>query len=308
MSFFRFSCPPLLHYVVSGEDTYQPGRYHLSRKNLGVFDILIVTRGCLFMTEEASSWEVRAGEFLLLRPDAYHKATSPTTDTTHFYYLHVQTTGNWIEISSEEENDKSRQGELNRSWSSLESTYHYQKRLNIVEKDIEPFSIPFVIDIPRYGKLSFPAFYYDNIQKLIDFEKKSQMSVRFRQQVIFLNILQDLQNSKFIQTPAIQLAESVASYLRENYDKVIKYSDIEKAFNYNSTYISRCMIKTFGISSNKYLNNYRIEKAIFLLANSDFLISEIAEKVGFQRLSYFTRCFKSIVGILPKEYRKKFRI
>jgi hypothetical protein len=90
MSFFRFSSPPLLHYVVSGEDTYVPGIFHLSRKNLGVFDILIVTSGCLFMTEEDSSWEIRAGEFLLLRPDAFHKATSPTTETTHFYYLHVQ--------------------------------------------------------------------------------------------------------------------------------------------------------------------------------------------------------------------------
>jgi YesN/AraC family two-component response regulator len=198
---------------------------------------------------------------------------------------------------------------LNRTWNNLESTYQYQrKQLNTYEKDIEPFSIPFVIDIPRYGKLSSPEFYYENIHKLIDLEKKSQMSARFRQQVIFLNILQDLQSSRMTQTPAIQLAENVASYLREFYNKEIKYSDIEKAFNYNSTYIARCMTKTFGMSSNEYLNSYRIEKAIFLLANSDFLISEIAEKVGFRQLPYFTRCFKSIMGIPPKEYRKKFRI
>lgn len=312
MSVIRFFCPPLPHYIVSGEDTYPRDRYHLSRSKLGVFDILIVTEGGLFMTEEAASWELYAGEFLLLRPDAYHRPTSATKEKTHFYYLHVHTSGNWEEISQgHEDHSGAYEDAAGDIWGTQESTYLFQRnKISTKERHIEPQSVPFILDIPKYGKLMAPNDCYEKIKQLIELEKKSQTSARFRQQVIFQSILYDLQNSQYSpkQTSANTLAEDVASYLRVNYDKEIKYADIEKVFRYNATYIARCMVKTFGISTNEYLVNYRIEKAKFLLANSDYFINEIAQQVGFLRLSYFTKCFTNKVGVRPKDYRKKYRI
>ena len=42
---FQFTAPPLPHYIICGEDTYQVGDKHPDRYNIGVFDLILVTKG-----------------------------------------------------------------------------------------------------------------------------------------------------------------------------------------------------------------------------------------------------------------------
>lgn len=60
-----------------------------------------------------------------------------------------------------------------------------------------------------------------------------------------------------------------------------------------------------GSSPFEYLNRIRIVNASGLLVSSDKKIIEIAADCGFDNISYFNRTFKKILGISPKEYRKK---
>ncbi len=48
----KIASPPLPAFLASGEDTYSVGQSHVNRVNLGCFDLLIVSRGCLFLGEE----------------------------------------------------------------------------------------------------------------------------------------------------------------------------------------------------------------------------------------------------------------
>lgn len=49
---------------------------------------------------------------------------------------------------------------------------------------------------------------------------------------------------------------------------------------------------------------YRLNIAKQLLLESDFSITEIAYRCGFSDASYFSKVFRSSVGVSPLEYRK----
>lgn len=65
----------------------------------------------------------------------------------------------------------------------------------------------------------------------------------------------------------------------------------------------------FGENFSAYVNRYRIRYAELLLKNPDKLeesILMIAYLSGFQSKASFHRAFKSLNGLTPKEYRKKY--
>jgi AraC-like DNA-binding protein len=61
--------------------------------------------------------------------------------------------------------------------------------------------------------------------------------------------------------------------------------------------------EVFDESPKQYINHKRIEKAQELLHHSELNISEVAYKIGFNDIGYFSKVFKSKVGVPPSEYR-----
>ncbi|RTZ03667.1 chromate resistance protein ChrB domain-containing protein [Flavobacterium sp. GSP6] len=74
----------------------------------------------------------------------------------------------------------------------------------------------------------------------------------------------------------------------------------------NPSYLSREFSKYFGdLNFGDYVRKLRIEKAIFLIQNSTYSLTEIAYMTGFSDQSHFTRIFKIHTGKNPSSYRKK---
>ena len=96
----QFIVPPMPHYIVGGEDTYQVGDSHAARSNIRVFDLLLVMRGCLYLEEEGTTYAVKGGSFLILRPDCSHRSTRVCEEETHFYWIHFQTVGDWHNVEA----------------------------------------------------------------------------------------------------------------------------------------------------------------------------------------------------------------
>lgn len=62
--------------------------------------------------------------------------------------------------------------------------------------------------------------------------------------------------------------------------------------------------QAMGIPPIAYLIETRIRNAVALLHDTSMCITEIASAVGFADSNYFTRQFKAIMGISPRDYRK----
>ena len=59
-----------------------------------------------------------------------------------------------------------------------------------------------------------------------------------------------------------------------------------------------------GQSVHEFIRIVRLKKAAELLTNSDFQISEIVERVGFNSFAYFTKSFKDYFGVTPSAYKR----
>lgn len=280
-----FKSPPLPHYVLGGSDTYKPGRNHLARKNIGVFDLIFVVRGCLYMGEENQRWSVQAGETLILRPDRYHYSYQPCDETTNFHWIHFQTTGPWNEF-----NPVNPQAE---------------KKKNSWYEPIEYF----YIQLPRYCKTSDPHKINLIMKQMIALESQHSSISQWKQQEMFQQLLMSLKEEKnYTETERIrQVAERCIIFLKENYTEKINYKDLQKALHFHPAYISRCMKQMIGLTPLEYLTQYRIGNAKMLLINTDLPIEQIALKVGFNSATYFIRSFVNRENITPKVYRQQFR-
>ena len=75
--------------------------------------------------------------------------------------------------------------------------------------------------------------------------------------------------------------------------------------NINPSYLSTLFKKETGFTLTEYVNQKRIEHAVFLLNSSNLQIQMIAQYSGIADVNYFTKTFKKIIGITPKEYRDR---
>ena len=59
----------------------------------------------------------------------------------------------------------------------------------------------------------------------------------------------------------------------------------------------------FGETPNRYLQRRRVERAMFLLRETDRSVTDVCLDVGFTSLGTFSRLFREIVGETPSGYR-----
>lgn len=102
------------------------------------------------------------------------------------------------------------------------------------------------------------------------------------------------------------IREAVA-YIKAHYPDRLTLATVAGVVSFNPEYFSRRFAKETGLNFVVYLNNLRMERAVELLERTDKKIYEIAEEVGFSRVSYFSTAFKKNFGLNPYEYQKKAR-
>lgn len=73
---------------------------------------------------------------------------------------------------------------------------------------------------------------------------------------------------------------------------------------FSPNYLSVLIKKELGMSFQDYLIQERMRQAKLLLLTTDLKIYEIAERVGFWDMNYFSQRFKQTVGVTPRQFRK----
>lgn len=100
------------------------------------------------------------------------------------------------------------------------------------------------------------------------------------------------------------IVEKVENLINQHYKDNISIKMIADILFVNPNYLGHLFRSEKGMSINDYLNRARVNKAKVLLKNSELLVYEIAEKVGFSDAQYFSTVFKKIVGVTPKEFKE----
>lgn len=92
-------------------------------------------------------------------------------------------------------------------------------------------------------------------------------------------------------------------YIQEHYMEDLSVMRIAEHVNKTPNYFSHLFKKEYGISFSEYVNKVRIQQAKRQLINTDQMIYEIAEQVGYKDYKHFTQVFKKFEDCTPTEYR-----
>ena len=158
-----------------------------------------------------------------------------------------------------------------------------------------------------YELLEKGMFIYDALYswaKYLQNEKHTQQPF----EDLLLDVLKKFIQSKQKDKTMPAWAQELKDLIQDHIDTNITLKELSKDLAINPSYLSREFSKHFdNLSFGDYIRKLRIERAIELMNNPSYSLTDIGYLTGFSDQSHFTRIFKRHSGISPSEYRKKIR-
>lgn len=101
----------------------------------------------------------------------------------------------------------------------------------------------------------------------------------------------------------ITVSNKIIDYITHHYqDSNLSVSLLADIFGMNMSYMGSLFKKVNNQSILQYITSIRMEQAKKLLENNQYRVFEVADKVGYSDVFYFSRRFKKCFGCAPKEY------
>lgn len=100
-----------------------------------------------------------------------------------------------------------------------------------------------------------------------------------------------------------RLVQTIVEYLEKNISNKVAFNDLRQFTNYSESYLGKLFKKHTGLSIFQYYNKLKLQKAMEMLSQKDYTITEISEYLGFDTIQYFTYFIKKNLKMSPTEYR-----
>ncbi|WP_179394566.1 helix-turn-helix domain-containing protein [Lacticaseibacillus absianus] len=274
MHYYRFATPPYPYYIEASEATYATGQRHIDRQFFEFFDLIFVTKGCLFLTEESTAYTLTANHGLILAPYLHHFSPRPVATETHFYWTHFL------------------------------CPTHFTIAQSPSRSAFDQISLPntFVAADPQ-GLISDFEFLCATAQVTgVD-------EVLAREQHL-LNLFRAIAQTAQIGVSAAvsAVARRAVTLMTERYmAPEFNINRLKAQLNFDPTYVSRCVKSVYGVTAKQYLLDLRLNQAKLLLRSSNLPVGVIAERVGFGDQAHFSKVFKQQTLTTPSAFRDQYR-
>lgn len=154
-------------------------------------------------------------------------------------------------------------------------------------------------ELLQQGMILYDALY--NWAKHLQKEKHTQNPV----DNIFIDVYNKFINLRSAQRKTPEWVRELKQIIQDQVDSNLNLTEISKSLAINPSYLSREFSKHFdNLSFGEYIRKLRIEKAIKLMLENKFSLTEISYLTGFSDQSHFTRIFKQHTGKNPSAFRK----
>lgn len=107
-------------------------------------------------------------------------------------------------------------------------------------------------------------------------------------------------------TPKRKSVGDVREFLDNHSAEKISLDSLATKFYVDKYYLTKIFKKQYGVSITAYIQQIRITKAKHLLRFSDMTVENIGYEVGIGTPTYFSRVFKEVEGVSPKQYREQW--
>ena len=102
-----------------------------------------------------------------------------------------------------------------------------------------------------------------------------------------------------------QRLKEVLQHIGEQYAQPLSPQSLADSCGLNLSYFCRLFRQGTGMTAAAYITAYRLSKAEELLTSTDLSVTDIAARVGFSDMAYFSRRFKRQYGLSPLQFRQQ---
>ncbi|MCL3781432.1 AraC family transcriptional regulator [Prolixibacteraceae bacterium JC049] len=125
--------------------------------------------------------------------------------------------------------------------------------------------------------------------------------------VILYKIKQFTENNKETvpMTRAEQISNQFEELVQAKHHQRLSLSEYAFNMNISTVYLSECVKKVSGKAPKQIIIDYQVLKAKSLLLQSQKTVTEVAQGIGFEEVTNFTKFFKKHTGVSPKVFRQQ---
>ena len=102
-----------------------------------------------------------------------------------------------------------------------------------------------------------------------------------------------------------KLVEQAKRYIGGHYQSKLTLTEIAEVLNISAGHLSITFKKFTGMTLSDYIANVKIEHAKELIDTHQYLMYEISDMLGFDNPYYFSKVFKKVTGMSPREHEKR---
>ncbi len=104
------------------------------------------------------------------------------------------------------------------------------------------------------------------------------------------------------------LIEQAKAYIEEHLSEKLALADVAEYLSISSGHLSNTFKKFTGVTISDYIATVKIDRAKELIHTHKYLMYEISDMLGFENPYYFSKVFKKVTGVAPREYENMKRL
>ena len=120
-----------------------------------------------------------------------------------------------------------------------------------------------------------------------------------------IQLKKEIEKEEISQMEQRSLIQQINQYIEQNFKNKISLDEIAETLHVNRSYLSRIYKNKTGLNLFDTILHLKIEAAKGYLLNTEMKTYEISEAIGVEDPGYFSKMFKKITGVSPKEFRKR---
>lgn len=97
------------------------------------------------------------------------------------------------------------------------------------------------------------------------------------------------------------------NFIEQNFQNNISIEEMASVCGINRSYLGRIFRNAMGRSPQEFLMHYRMVKATELLKLTSLSIADIGNAIGYENQLHFSRAFKGVYGVSPREWRNRHK-
>lgn len=248
-------------------------------ENHPFYELVFVSGGNLDIRSEDFNGRLEKNQMIIHRPDEYHSLSCDSESNPTVIIIGFSCT----------ENDLSK---FSKSPVTL-GVSDIKKLAEIIKEARNVFSPPY--DIPLYDmkKKKNPPFGAEQmLGGLIEY--------------FLINLIREYASD--VATRGTERTErfsanEIVAYISDNYKEKITLDELAFIFRTNRSTLCKEFKSATGNTVIGFMNDKKIQEAKREILTTDLTFTEIAENLNFESIHYFTRLFKSVTGLSPKDFK-----